>query len=157
MNPGLVTVGQPANLRLGRLRHGQVITDSGVYGICERIKEFDPTLYVVLQEGDDRPWVVMEETHTGECRFVARYAELDGRILEHLRYIKNVPFAERFKKLEAQIEAENAELGKPDEESMDYLAWEMQKALIESGMSDPKWVKSFRPTKHLRAQGKKMD
>lgn len=134
---------RPSNLTVPNSR-AYTAVESDLYGICSRIKEIDPNLRVVLHEGHPEPWVVVERGADGEERFVARYAELDARVLERLRYMLAVPFETRLQKLEKDIEANNSQIGKLTEEQLDKLAYDMQKALVESNISDPVWGRSYR-------------
>jgi len=121
--------------------------ESDVYNICTRVREIDPSLSVVLQEGHPKPWVVMELGIDGEERFVARYEELDARILENLRYMLAVPFEKRLDVLQRQADKENAERGRLTEEKIDQLAHAFYDAGVKSNLIDPKWGKSYRNVK----------
>jgi hypothetical protein len=79
----------------------------------------------------------MEQCEDGVIRFVARYAELDQRILDDLRYMLSVPFDERLKKVEREIDTKNAALEAIDEDTLDWLASEMRRDLVKSGFSTP--------------------
>jgi hypothetical protein len=129
----------PSNLRLDMSgdRRGVTVVDSDLYKIADRVKEIDPRLMIVYHDGHPEPFTVMEQCADGVTRFVARYAELDQRILEDLRYMASVPFDERIKITERKIDAANAALEAMDEETMDWLAVEMRRELIKAGLSDP--------------------
>lgn len=123
------------------------MVESDVYDICNRIKEIDPNLSVALHEGHAQPWVVMERGPDGEDRFVSRYAELDSRILDNLRYMLAVPFEKRVEVLQKQVEENNAKIGHMNEEQMDRFAHQFRDALVKSNMADPVWSRSYRNVK----------
>lgn len=144
---------RPENLTV-REQQGKKMTmvEGDVYNICSRIKEIDPNLRIVLHEGADKPWVVLEKSVVdGEERFVSRYAELDGRILDDLRYMLAVPFEKRIQKLEHEIEANNSKIGKMTEEQIDQMAHAFKDAAVKSNMIDPVWGRSYR---NLNKKGK---
>lgn len=130
----------PSNLRAAP---GAVV-ESDVFNICERIKEISPRLTVRVIEGADAPFVVSETGSDGVERFVARYEELDARILENLRYMAAVPFEDRVRKLEREIEASNTEALRMPGDRFEEFAYDVQKALVESNITDPKHFKSYR-------------
>jgi hypothetical protein len=137
---------RPSNLTVPASRRYTAV-EADLYNICERIKEIDPNLRVVMHEGRDEPWVVVERGPDGEERFVSRYAELDARVLEDLRYMLAVPFEKRLQVVEAKIKENNDQIGKMSDEQMERFSYEFQKALVESQISDPVWMKSYRNTK----------
>lgn len=129
----------PENLRLDMSGNTQAVSivDSDLYNIAARVKEIDPSLVIVFHEGHPQPFTIMENCADGVTRFVARYAELDQRILDDLRYMLRVPFDERLKKVEREIDAKNAALEAIDEETLDWLASEMRRDLVRTGFSTP--------------------
>lgn len=133
---------RPSNL----VMKDPVPVESDVYNICNRIKELDSNLRVVLHEGHEKPWVVVERGPDNEERFVARYEELDARIIEHLRYIQAVPFEDRVRKLDKEVEEANARHGMMSDERFEEFAHDFHKALVESNLADPVWMKSYRNT-----------
>lgn len=78
----------------------------------------------------------MEEGADGVTRFVKRYKELDQRVLDDLRYMQSVPFDERLKMADAEIKKNNDALEGIDEDMLDWIATEMRRELIKSGLSD---------------------
>lgn len=132
---------KPVNLNFGDARLKYV--ESDLYGIAERIKELDPSLSVVLHEGHSKPWVVVERGSDGDERFVARYEELDSRVLDHLRYIAAVPFEKRIEKLQREANAENKNHGRMTEEQFDRFARDFYDAGKKSGIIDPVWSKNM--------------
>ena len=133
---------RPSNLVSTR----QVPVESDVYNICMRVQELDPNLRIVLHENHPKPWVVMERGPDGEERFVSRYEELDARIIENLRYMQAVPLEKRIDELQRQADAENAKHGMMSEERFEKFAYDFQKALVDSNMSNPVWGRSYRNT-----------
>ena len=109
--------------------------ESDVYNVVNRIKEIDPRLYVVLHEGDPKPWVVMEECADGETRFVKRYDELTPAILDDLRYMLAVPFEKRIEMLQREADAAN-DAAKRHRESDEWqqFMWDFRKTAYECGL-----------------------
>lgn len=102
----------PRNVRIAGVNPDHLkVCEGDVYGICQRVQdEISPNLRIVIHETHSEPFVVMEDCIDGEVRFVARYAELDARILEDLRRMMNVPYADRFAESVKAVEAHNAKL-----------------------------------------------
>lgn len=113
------------------------IVDGDLYNIAQRIKEIDPNLMIVFHDGHPEPFTIMENCADGVTRFVKRYAELDQRILDDLRYMLRVPFDERLKIADRQIQRANDALERPDDDVVDWLASEMRRDLVRTGFSDP--------------------
>ena len=137
---------RPDNLTVPRHRQYANV-EADLYSICTRIKELDPNLRVVLHEQHPQPWVVLEMGADGEERFVARYAELDARVLENLRYMLAVPFEQRLAKVEREVEHSNDRRGHLNEEQLDKLAHAFKDAAVKSNMIDPVWGRSYRNLK----------
>jgi hypothetical protein len=121
------------------------LVESDVFNICERIKQIDPSLYVVLQEGQVKPWIVVEQCADGEHRMVERYERLDAGILEDLQRMLRIPYMERFKAVAAAVDAHNAALleEKANRRDMERVAWTMRRALrpvMHDGL-----ITSYRP------------
>lgn len=135
----------PSNLRIDMSgnRRGIMVVDSDLYKIADRIKEIDPRLMIVYHDGHPEPFTIMEQCEDGVTRFVARYAELDQRILEDLRYMLHVPFEKRLAIVEREIDEKNAALEAIDEETLDWIATEMRRDLVRTGFSDPIGFKNF--------------
>ena len=51
-----------------------------------------------------------------------------------MQYILKVPFEERLKKVEKEIDEANALYEKPDEEILDWLATEMRRDMLKYGI-----------------------
>ena len=115
-------------------RDSSAVVGSDLYGIAERVKELDPNLMIVFHEDREEPFTVMENCKDGVIRFVARYKELDYRIIDDLRYMLNVPFEERLKKVEREIDRANTDLEKPDDEVLEWLASEMRRDMKKYGI-----------------------
>lgn len=95
------------------------MVESDLYDICERIKEIDPSLFIVLlDDGDRAAYAVMERCADGVERLVSKHRELDQRVLDKLMYLKSVPFEKRFAQIEAQIDREEAEEREREAEEM---------------------------------------
>lgn len=138
----LTVASRPQNLvHNGR---NMTVVESDVYNICERIrKEISPDIVVRLREGHEKPWVLLELCRDGEERYISSYEALDQRVIDDLRYMLAVPFAERLAAEERKIEAANAERSKGmSDESFERFAWEMQRSLVESNLSNPTWTKN---------------
>lgn len=135
----MLVAGIPDNMRLDVSgdQKKMAMVDSDLWNIADRIKEIDPNLIIIFHEGAKEPFVIMENGPDGVSRFVARYAELDQRILEDLRYMAHIPFDERLKKVEREIDAKNAALEAQDPEVMEWLASEMRRELKKANMIDP--------------------
>lgn len=91
---------RPSNLHLGPgTQH--VAVEADMYGICERIKEVDPSLHVVLLSSDDK-WcfAIMELCADGVERLVFKVKELDERVIAKLRRLMALPLKQRLARLE---------------------------------------------------------
>ena len=119
------------------------LVEHDVYNICNRVKELDPNLYIVLHQGHDRPWVVMEHCRDNVDRFVSRYKELTPQIIDDLHYMLAVPFEKRLEEAERRVEAHNAQYDGISDEKMDRFLWDFDKAARASNLYDPVWGKSF--------------
>lgn len=107
----------PTNLHLPNGGHTYLL-ESDMYNICERIKELDPELIIVVHEhpGGRLSYVIMEPNRqgTGGYEMVKRYHELDGRVIEDLRYMLSVPFEKRFDEKVAEIDKSEADRKEAD-------------------------------------------
>lgn len=135
----MLVTGVPENMRIDMSGNRQAVSivDSDLYNIAERVKEIDPSLVIVFHEDHPEPFTVMEHCADGVTRFVKRYKVLDQRVLDDLRYMLSVPFDERLKIVERQIDRDNASLEAIDDETLDWLASEMRRDLVKTGFSDP--------------------
>ena len=109
----------PANLRLdGRFKATMVTSD--VYNICERLRELNARLFVHYLEDTmtgEGAYCIMELTTEGE-KLVFKVRELDARVVEEVRYLLHVPFAERFAASQRLLDKREAE---QKEEELDQL------------------------------------
>ncbi len=141
----LLRLGLPSNLRIGL---GATIptrvVENDVYSICERIRQLDPNLFVVLHPDHEKPFVVMERCSDGEARLVKRYAELDQRILADLRRMLSITLEQRFAELDREVEAANTRNAHflPDE-AKEQFVWQMHRSLVDCNFMDPKWSKNM--------------
>lgn len=140
----------PDNVMLPRNTVGKMtVVNSDVFNISARVKEISPRLRIVLQDGHDLPWVVMEDCDDGNVRMVRRYERLDADILTDLQRMLNTPFEVRMREEEKRVEAHNAAMEKIDADKYEETAWHMRRALRDANMADIV-LPSYRPTKHKR-------
>lgn len=134
----LVAVGLPDNLRVPPNLRGARMVQQDVFNICNRIKEIDPNLYVVVHEGHPEPFVVMEQGRDGNVYFVSRYDHLEADILEDLQRMLRTPFKDRFNALAKKVDAENEanENAWMESEGHERFIHDFKKALVESNISD---------------------
>lgn len=149
--------GTPSNMKFPPHLAGKMkMVEHDVYNICNRVKEIDPRLYVVLQEGHEKPWVVMERTFQGDSvEMVARYERLDASILDDLRRMLSIPFEQRMRELFEKVDAENKakENEWKESESHERFMWDFRKALEESGIGNMHWTRSYRNVKGRKWNG----
>lgn len=140
----LSTMPVPQNMKVAG---GGTMTfvEGDVYNIAQRLQQVDPSLFLYLHEGSPKPWVVVEKCADGVERFVKRYEELGGHIIEDLRYMLAVPFEQRMKRLEAEADAVNEQLGRMSDEQFEKYADDFLRAGRKSGLLDPNWFTSYRP------------
>ena len=133
----LLIPGTPDNLRLPPHLRGVKTVEGDLYNVCNRIKEIDPNLYVVLHDGQEKPFVVMENCLDGEQRMVKRYAQLDASILEDLQRMLRIPFAKRFLEEAERVDAYNEaqENAWMESEAHEKLIFDMGRALRESNIA----------------------
>lgn len=113
------------------------MVEGDVYGVCARIQaEVSPDLRVVIHDNHPEPFVVMEDCIDGECRFVARYAELDARIIEDLQRMRKIPFADRYRATSERIDRENAAKEREwmESEWFDEFAWSMKNEIRKANL-----------------------
>lgn len=112
-------VPRPENLDT---RYGDFV-EHDMYSIAQRVREVDKSLRIAFHPGRDEPYTIMERGSDGVDRFVFRTAELDGRIIEKLHYLLNVPFEKRFAEVQ-RLEAKNKQ---------EYAQYERDKMYAEIG------------------------
>jgi hypothetical protein len=108
----------PSNIKTGGRFHVEGVTGD-MYNIAEQLRELNPSLFINIIE-DRAPnaqfpitYVIMERTSRGSEEVVFKCHALDGRVLEHVRYLLRVPFEHRFAEAEKELdkyEADEAEL-----------------------------------------------
>ena len=133
----ITLIGRPDNLRYSGNEKMQLV-ESDVYNVCERIKEIDPNLFVVLHPDHPEPFVVVESCRDGEERLVKRYAELTPQILTDLRRMLSIPWEQRWKALAAEVDKHNRDMEDAwmESEAHDRFVWEMRDALQKSNIAD---------------------
>ncbi len=124
------------------------ILESDLYDICNRIKEIDPALFIVVLDSkhqDGYSFAIMEHCDDGWDRLVWRVKELDQRVLNKAAYLKHVPFEKRIEeaeKVEARMKAEQD--AQQFDELFENLGRPMQRELARTGFIDPKVTTSYR-------------
>lgn len=108
--PG-VTYPRPSNVQ-GRFG---AWVDSDVFHIAERCKELNPNLRIqtldppITINGEQRNFAIVEMTGAdGSYELVYRAPALDGRVIEYLEYLLQVPFEKRFAEAERLADKQNA-------------------------------------------------
>ncbi len=100
----------PSNLHLRPSVKARYI-EGDVLGICERLAEISPRLYLVeLVEGDRAAWIVMENCDDGVQRKVNKYQELDQRMLVDVQRMLHIPLEHRAQAAQDEIDRSNAQL-----------------------------------------------
>jgi hypothetical protein len=128
-------------------RNRMAVVDSDLFNIAQRVREVDPNLVLLLDERNEKPWVVMERGADGVERFVKRYSELDNRIVEDLKYMLAVPLNERMERVNREIEQADAERQGLKGEKFEQFAHDFMEAGKKSGIIDPNWSRSYRKVK----------
>jgi hypothetical protein len=138
----------------GGLRTAARYVESDVFNICNRIKEIDSRLQLVLQENHAQPWVVMEHCADGETRFVKRYEELTPQVLDDLRHMLTVPFEQRVAALQKKADEANDVAKKLREtEAWHEFMWDFKTTMYECGLTHDHAYKSFTNTGKRRKRG----
>jgi hypothetical protein len=126
----------PSNLNLRPSVKVRYI-EHDLYDICRRIQELSPNLFVIeLEEGDTAAFAIMEHCRDGVERLVYKVAELDGRVVERLRYLMNVTLLERME-IAAREEHQFEEDRKEEELERLYetLGGPMHTQMVHDGFS----------------------
>jgi hypothetical protein len=130
----------PTNLRLPPGSQSYRV-ESDLYDICDRIRELHPALFIVLHQVPDREpyFTVMEACSDGVDRVtIPRVDELDGRVLERIRYFLNVPIERRIAEFDREEAAAKAsEKERELDELHENLGLPMQHQMKRDGFSDP--------------------
>jgi hypothetical protein len=132
---------RPENLR-GRF--GRWVT-ADVFNIAKRIREVDggdrlfiqhldpPVTYI---DGDTRHFAIIEYVPHGKPpeQLVTTVSALDSRVIDHMEFLRRVPFEKRFAEAE-RLEAKRAEEDKERQlnEAIDGWGWEFRNQLKRNG------------------------
>lgn len=115
------------------------IIEADLYNICERLREVDPSLFIILlEDGNDHRFTIMEKCDDGWDRLVWSVDALDARVIDKARYLKSVPFEHRVdeaEKVEARMIAEKE--AEAFEEFYDKLGGPMKRQFAHDGFIDP--------------------
>lgn len=136
----------PSNLHLRDSVRTRFVT-SDQFDIANRLKALSPNLYVLeLSEGDKYAYNIMETAKDGTEMLVLQVKELDGRVLDRLRYLMAVPLQQRLAILDAEgrkyeADAKEAEL----EELYETLGGPMAAQLYHDGFT------TTRPTSYAKS------
>ena len=132
---------RPNNLRFQGVAH---VVESDVYNICERIREVDPDLFIVVADPprpDGKNFIVMEIDQSGAESLVSRYEELDARIIEDVERMRKIPLPQRLEQLEKDnTKFERAEQERMEEELYERLGGPMWHQLEHDGFIDSRGV-----------------
>lgn len=143
----------PSNLHVPKGTKVKVI-DSDLYGICERVKEIDPNLFIILLEGDSGAnFSIIEKCKDGVDRLVFRVKELDGRVIKKLQRLMGMDLMERLAELEKmEYEAEAKQKEEEFEDLYQKVGEPMRRQLWHDGFIDHRG-KSY-PTRGVKATNK---
>jgi len=128
----------PSNLVLAEGVSAAMV-EGDVYNICERIKEVDPSLFIIQLENDAKgcAYAIMERCEDGMDRLVYKTQELDQRIIEKCQYMKRVPFEHRAQMIMEQVDREEEERReKESEELYEKLGAPMRREFARTGFID---------------------
>lgn len=134
--PSLTVAGIPSNIILPEGSKAQFV-ESDLYDICERIRELDENLrVVVLEHVDGRAvFAITEIDRQGNVNLVMRIGPgckidaLDGRVIDHLNWIRAIPADVRAAQIEKEIAAERAYA---DEQKAEKLYEDMGQTLYDN-------------------------
>jgi hypothetical protein len=74
-----------------------------MYDICSRIKEVDPSLFIiVVDDKNSHSFIIMEHCSDGVDRLVWKVKELDQRVIDKALRLKAIPFEHRFAEAEKE-------------------------------------------------------
>jgi hypothetical protein len=104
----LIVQGVPSNIILPPGAKPLAEVHGDVYGICERLREYDPSIRVVPVEdgGDGIHFIIAEVGADGDLREIMPVRQLDASIIERLKYLASVPVAQRLAEIQKQLDAE---------------------------------------------------
>jgi hypothetical protein len=130
--------------------------EADVFHISERIREVGENLRIQLLDppqmvnGQERRFAIVELTAAdGSHELVYRAPALDGRVIEHVEYLLQVPFNKRFAEAERLADKQNKE----DEENridqmVEEFGHEFQGQLWRNGFIQSRG-RSY-PSRHIR-------
>ena len=158
---GLVIDSKPTNLRLPP-ELGSAFVDSDMFGICERLKAYDPNLSVILLDGAN--FAIVETDSNGVENLVFRVGPgceidaLDGRVFAKLNYIRSVPADVRLREMEAEIAREREAMIEERKEKMwENMGAPLYSNLARLGFIDTPRTESLRPqNRAARRAGRRM-
>lgn len=119
-----------------------------MFMICERIKEISPRLYLMelertSREGTKFGYAIMENCEDGVQRVYRRVTkeQLDGRLLEQLRYDMALTLQERIEKIDREIASWEADQAEDEREKLwEQIGGPMQIELERNGFIDGRGV-----------------
>lgn len=128
----------PHNLHLADNVHAAMV-EGDLYDVCNRIKEIDPSLFIVqlTDDANNCQFAVMEHCQDGMDRLVFKTQYLDQRILSKIQRMLEIPFEERFDAVCAEIDRQEAE--RREEESNEFyerMGGPMYSELARTGFID---------------------
>lgn len=145
----------PSNLHLRPSVRAKFV-DGDVLGICERLAEISPRLYLVelSEDGRDRAaWTVMENCPDGVQRQVKKYHDLDQRMLADVQRMLSIPLEHRAAAAQADIDAANAKLDDDNIETRyEQLGHAFRRQLWHDGFIEHRGV-SY-PTRGVASRGR---
>lgn len=115
------------------------MVEGDLYNICERIREIDPSLSIIMlvDDASNCQYAVMEKCSDGVERLVSKHQVLDQRILNKMLELKHIPFEERFAAIERQIDIEEEERREAEsEEFYEKMGGPMYTELARTGFID---------------------
>ncbi len=134
----LVVQGVPSNIVLPQGAKPLAEVHGDVYGICERLREYDPNMRVVPVEdsGDGIHFIIAEVGSDGDLREVMPVRELDGRLIERLRYLASVPATQRMQEIQRQLDKDRADREAEEAARLyDTIGGPMRSAIFRAGFS----------------------
>lgn len=134
----LAIAGRPTNLRIPGLRK-RVVVEHDVHGVCDELAEEFPNVYIVLAEDFDgnHAFHIMERADDGVDYLCFKVDELDKRVVDRLKRIANIPFAERYAAAEKEEqEAKAAADEAASEELYERMGGPMYTQLAKDGFID---------------------
>lgn len=148
----MVIAGQPSNIHLpdgSRATH----VEHDLLCIAERLYELDERLRIdLLEHVDGRAvWAINEETQAGIDLIMLvgpgnKFTELDGRVIEHIEWLRRFSSQERAAMLIKDIEAANAKALVDEREQM----WEELGPKFYSALHSCGFLTTARPESYNR-------